>query len=144
MWFNPIITSLLRSPLHRFVSGNMLVLEYQGRRSGKTYSLPVNYASDGDALWITSLPERTWWRNLRGGAPVKLWLRGRKVSGEAVVFEDPDEVAAGLQKYLAALPQAARYFGVELDEKGQVRPEDAARAAGERVMVKIEAAAGMV
>ncbi len=44
-------------------------------------STPVNYvrdsARDGDTLLITSKADRTWWKNLRGGAPVTLFMNGK-------------------------------------------------------------------
>ena len=38
---NPIVRLILRSPLHRLVSGSILLITYQGRKSGKTYTLRV-------------------------------------------------------------------------------------------------------
>ena len=137
MWFNPLIAKLLRSPLHRFVSTNMVLLTYRGHRSGNTYSLPVNYVEENRTFWITSQPDRTWWRNLRGGAQVQVNLRGQEMSGQAVTLEDVQAVADGLGIYLSGLPQAARYFGIKLDETGRPRPADLEALAQERVMVKV-------
>jgi hypothetical protein len=41
---NPIICALLRSPLHRLLSEQMLLLTYAGRRSGRRFTLPLGYA----------------------------------------------------------------------------------------------------
>jgi nitroimidazol reductase NimA-like FMN-containing flavoprotein (pyridoxamine 5'-phosphate oxidase superfamily) len=57
--YNPFVIALLRSSLHRFMSG----------------STPVNYLRDGDTLLVVSSCEHIWWKNLRGGAPVAVRVR---------------------------------------------------------------------
>jgi hypothetical protein len=61
-----------------------------GRRSGRVYTFPVGYEQEGDRVTITvGWPERKrWWRNLRGGAPVRIRLRGRERSGHAEAHGD--------------------------------------------------------
>jgi hypothetical protein len=63
---NPVVRLLLRSPLHRLLSGSLVILSYQGRKSGRWYSLPCMYARDSQALYIVpAQPDRKlWWRNL--------------------------------------------------------------------------------
>ncbi|TCK26219.1 hypothetical protein [Pseudonocardia endophytica] len=59
---------------------------YTGRRSGRTFSLPVGYHRDGDAVTITvMLPDaKKWWRNFLGeGGPITLDLDGGR-DGHAV------------------------------------------------------------
>jgi hypothetical protein len=45
-----------------------------GRRTGRPYTFPVQNVRQADLLWIISGagPEKTWWRNLVGGAPVAI------------------------------------------------------------------------
>lgn len=62
MWFNPMMKWLIASPLHIFVSKNMMLITYTGRKSGVTYTTPVNYLREGNTLYVTSWRERTWWR----------------------------------------------------------------------------------
>ncbi len=88
MWFNPFMIWLICSPFHRLLSKNFMVLIYTGRKSGKTYQVPVNYTHQGGKLVTFSYRERTWWRNLRGGAPVVLRLEGRDVQATSSVLED--------------------------------------------------------
>ncbi|HSJ44112.1 MAG TPA: hypothetical protein VK923_05445 [Euzebyales bacterium] len=47
---NGIVLAVLRSPFHRLLSGVALELRYTGRRSGREYVLPVQYARRGDQL----------------------------------------------------------------------------------------------
>ncbi len=82
---NQLVRLLVSSPLHPLVSRRVTLITVTGRRSGKEHTLPVEYKLEGDRLTIPVMwPERKlWWRNLRGGAPVKLRLRGTERSGNA-------------------------------------------------------------
>ena len=137
MWYNPIMMWLLRSPLHGLLSGSTLIITYTGRKSGKTFSTPVNYVRDGDALWAVSYRHRTWWRNL-DDSPVTLRVQGKDVTGVAKAITDEREVADSLMAYLRKAPQIAQYLGVGLDASGQPKAEDVAEAAKTRVMVRVQ------
>jgi hypothetical protein len=89
MWYNGPMAWLLRSPLHRLVSKNMMLLTYLGRKSGKRYDVPVSYVQDGDGFSVTSMRERTWWRNLRGGAGVRVQLAGAGTRGHRACHRGP-------------------------------------------------------
>jgi deazaflavin-dependent oxidoreductase (nitroreductase family) len=136
MWYNPIIRLLLRSPLHFFVSKNMMLMTYTGRRSGKPYTTPMSYLAVGDALYTISSRERVWWRNLRGGANVTLRLRGEDIPARAEAIEDQTEVAENLFLYLKTAPQLTRYMNVAIDSDGMPNSEDIARLAHENVVVR--------
>ena len=43
MWFNPIMRWLVSSPLHFLVSQSLMLMTYQGCKSGKSYTIPMNY-----------------------------------------------------------------------------------------------------
>jgi deazaflavin-dependent oxidoreductase (nitroreductase family) len=135
MWFNPIMRWLIKSPLHFFVSKNMMLMTYQGRKSGKSYTTPMNYLEIEGALYTISYRKRVWWRNLRGGAAVTLRLRGVDVPARAEVIEDPPQVSSSLQQYLKAAPEYARYLNVQIDSAGNPKPEDLDRLTNERVVV---------
>ena len=135
MWFNPIMCWLIKSPLHFFVSKNMMLMTYQGRKSGKSYTTPMNYLEIEGALYTISYRKRVWWRNLRGGAAVTLRLRGMDVPARAEVIEDPPQVSSSLQQYLKAAPEYARYLNVQIDSAGNPKPEDLDRLTNERVVV---------
>lgn len=40
---NPVVTWLLRSSLHGILSGSTLLITVTGRKSGRIYTIPVNY-----------------------------------------------------------------------------------------------------
>lgn len=77
MWLNPFLTAWLRSPFPWPICLRFLLLTVTGRKTGRAFTLPVFYNRRGDRLIFISHPERLWWRNLRGGAPVTVWLCGR-------------------------------------------------------------------
>ncbi|WAL69602.1 nitroreductase/quinone reductase family protein [Amycolatopsis cynarae] len=71
----------------RLVSGHFTVVTYTGRRSGRTFSLPVAFRRDGDLVTISvSMPEKKmWWRNFTDeGGPVTLHLDGTDRPGHAL------------------------------------------------------------
>ena len=77
---NPLARALLRSPLHGLMSRHVIVLCFEGRRTGKRYETPVAYrrADDGALEALTSV-HGAWWRNLESGAPATVVHRGRTV-----------------------------------------------------------------
>ena len=135
MWYNKIMIGLLRSPLHMLVSKSMIVLTYTGRKSGKTFSLPVNYLMDGNLLYCASQTNRVWWRNLRDGRPVQIRLQGKEISGTPSVIEDQVGVEAMFKRYFELSPNLARYFQVELDSNGKPTPASLKACAQNRVMI---------
>ena len=114
---NPVVRLLLRSTLHRLLSGWLVILSYQGRKSGRWYSLPCMYACDGQDLHV--LPaHKVWWRNLHEPTPVRVRLQGRDLQGTATATSDPEVVAGGLRCYLARYPKAAKPLRAWLDANG--------------------------
>ena len=127
---------ILRSPMHAMVSKSVLLITFTGRKSGKTYTTPVDYSQHGDQVYIFT--HAKWWKNLRGGAPVRLRLRGQDVQGiPELVAEDKSAVASGLEAHLRKVPSDARYYGVSFDEGGNPRTEEVEKAAQSVVMVRI-------
>ena len=57
----------------------MMVLTFEGVRSGRTYSFPVGYTEDPEGL--VTFTRFSWWKNVREERPVSLRLRGLEVRG---------------------------------------------------------------
>ena len=140
MWFNPIMSWMIRSPLHFMVSKNMMLMTYTGWKSGKSYSTPMNYLALNGALYTNSYRDRVWWRNLRGGADVILRLRGEDIPARAEVIEDQAAVAGYLTQYVEEAPHLAKYMEVRMEADGTPDDEDISRLAQEMVMVRTELA----
>lgn len=129
---------MVRSPLHFMVSKNTMLMTYTGRKSGKSYTTPVNYLEMNGALYTTSSRDRVWWRNLRDGADVSLHLRGQQVPARSETIEDQSNVAISMRKYLESAPHMARYMDVQVDEDGNPDEADINRLAKEKIMVRTE------
>ncbi len=115
---NVFIIALLRSPAHRLLSGSTVLMTIRGRRSGTRYTVPVNYVRDGDDLVIVSRRDRTWWRNLRGGAAVVVRLRGQTYTGVGRVRDDTDAVADELLLIARGNARFRRYSRIPLGADG--------------------------
>jgi deazaflavin-dependent oxidoreductase (nitroreductase family) len=127
---NGIVAGLLRSPLHRVLSGSTDLIRYTGRRSGRQFVTPTQYAQRGDDLIIlVGRPEsKAWWRNFRTDGDIDVLVRGRWVpmTAKAVIgSEDPTAVAPLLDAYVTRFPRAARMLG----------GADTAAGAGQAVVV---------
>lgn len=140
---NPWVLRLLGSRLHFLLSGGTLVLTVTGRKSGKTYDVPVNWtpSGDGELVCFTGKGWSGWWRNVGAEeTPVSVTLRGERLPATARRVEDPEVVERGLRAFVARFPSNAKPFGVALgpgklpDEGGIAR---AARDEG-TVMVRVD------
>jgi deazaflavin-dependent oxidoreductase (nitroreductase family) len=135
-WINRLVIWLLRSPFHRLLSRNTLLLTIKGRKSGKPYTLPLSYIRDGDT--ITCCTDASWWRNLRGGAAVKVQIDGQERQGYATVIAgEPKIVAHYVRELLRRVPRDARFYGVRLNHNGEPNHDDIARVAREVVIVRV-------
>lgn len=117
-----------------------MLITFTGPKSGKLYTTPVNYVRDSDHITVVSDRHRTWWRNLRGGAPVTVRVKGQDLKAVGETIEDEEAVASGLVAYLQKVPQYAKYFQVSLDRDGQPNREEATRAAQDKVIIRIQIA----
>jgi deazaflavin-dependent oxidoreductase (nitroreductase family) len=91
---NGLVLAVLRSRAHRLFSAMVIELRYTGRRTGREYVLPVQYAGTGQRLVVRpQRPQRsTWWRNFRTPTPVTVRLAGRIRRGTAqlVAAHEPE------------------------------------------------------
>ena len=114
---NRAVAALLHSPLHRVMSGSVMVVHFTGRKSGQRRWTPVRYLH-GESGQVFSLTgsETGWWHNFAGdgaGAPVQLQLAGERVAAEATALPDENaRIEAALRRMLAAFPADAAYHGI--------------------------------
>ena len=133
---NTIMKTLLRSPMHGAVSEMIMVLTLTGRKSGKTYHVPVSYMRDGDT--VTCFTRAGWVKNLAGGASVQVRIQGELYYGTAHPTDDIDAVMAGAREWEAkhgheALPR----IGVMVDTAQSPSDETLRREVAGRTMVRI-------
>ena len=122
---NPLFSRILRSPLHGRLSERLALLTFTGRKSGKTYTIPVGYAQTDDTLLIGTAS--AWQHNLAGGAPVRVRLRGQERTGVADVVADEAEMIEHYRTMLAVAPGFGRAIGVRIDPNGEPNQDDVAR-----------------
>jgi hypothetical protein len=126
---NPFVRAVLGSPAHRLLSGGLIVLAYRGHRSGRTFRIPLRYATmRGDRVVALAVGAdgKLWWRSFSQPTPATLLVRGaeRAVSGRLLQGE---ERRAALRAYLARFPRAAGPLGVR-DAEGDGALDAAAAA----------------
>jgi hypothetical protein len=90
---NRFFVGMINAPvLGGLVGRGLVVIRYVGRRSGKTFEIPVGYRRSGDELTINvGAPDaKNWWRNFLGeGGPITLVnLDGADRTGHAVANRD--------------------------------------------------------
>jgi hypothetical protein len=112
---NPVMRLLLRSPLHRLVSGALLLLHFRGRRTGRAYTVPVGYHRIDGQLGV--LTNSGWRVNLRGGAGIEVTYRGRRHPARATLVEDPEVVAGVYERLIGHLgvERAQRRLGIRIN-----------------------------
>ena len=136
-FLNPIMKTILRSPLHKMISGQILIISFKGRKSGKEYNTPVSYFRETDKVYVFT--HANWWKNLVGGVQVQVRIQGQDFLGQAEpIADDVDQIAEMLAQMLVAVPSDARFYNVTLDSDGQPNPEEVRKAAAEAVMIQIK------
>jgi hypothetical protein len=96
------------------LSGGLVVLAYRGRRSGREFRIPLQYAeaTGGRIVALAVRPERKlWWRSFSDPAPARLLVAGstRAVIGRVLAGQ---ERRAALRAYLERFPRAAGPLGL--------------------------------
>jgi deazaflavin-dependent oxidoreductase (nitroreductase family) len=136
---NDFMSWVLRSPLHGMLSNGMMLMTITGRRTGKKYTIPVGYYQENGCLWVITSRDRTWWKNLKGGAQVSLLLKRKPVIAMAEPHLDEKAVEARMYEYVKHVPQAARPMGIRM-ENGKANADDVARTAKDRLFIYIKPA----
>ena len=134
---NDFMSWVLRSPLHGMLSNGMMLISVTGHKTGRKYTTPVEYFREDDNLWVMTNRDRTWWKNLKGGAEVSLLLKRKPVTAIADLVVDEKSVESQLYEYIKHVPQAAKPLGIRI-ENGKANAEDISRTAKDRLFVKIK------
>jgi hypothetical protein len=121
---NPLMHALLRSPLHGLLSGMLMLLSYTGRKSGRTYTIPIGYF-----VWNTdelmAFTSARWWTNLRDGAPATLLLKRQRLQAVPTVIHEREAVIGTLEEFITRLSLAtARKLPIGLPaDRAPTQPE---------------------
>jgi len=105
----PLVAAILRSPLHPLLSFGLLLISFEGRRTGRRYSFPVGYQQRGETITVLASRARrkSWWRN-----PVEARFR--------------------------RLPRLAGQFGIAYERGQRISEEQWRNIVAEGPVVKIE------
>ena len=136
---NPVLTFLLRSPLHNLVSDQLMLLTITGRSTGTEYTFPMLYDRNGTTISVTS-HGTSWWKNLRpGGQDVTVWLRGDERTGHAKLEEANQPVAEYAHEYFQRHGTTdANRIGLDLPDEEIPSVEQLEQVVDHVVLVTIE------
>jgi len=95
--------------------GRIMVIKHHGRKSGREYLTPINYAIVDGEIYCTagfgSISD--WYRNILGYPRVELWLpEGRRVACAEDISNSPDRLFL-LRQVIIASGFAGPLFGVD-------------------------------
>ena len=113
----------MKSPLHRVMSAKLVLIRYQGHRTGTEYTLPIQYADThhGIVVLVGESDTKTWWRNFTTMGQCQVLLAGTWVPMTAHALlgsEDPDAVTPLLRSYATRFPNVVKSLdGDTLDER---------------------------
>ena len=137
---NPVVKVLLRSPLHGIASGNIALLHFRGRKSGREFVTPLSYVRENGTVCLMSAHSTRWWMNLREeGVPVSLEIARETYTGKARLWDgDSEALRERVRRFISALPRDAKVYGIKLDESRRPVEESLAKVAPELVFVEVE------
>ncbi|MAT40925.1 MAG: hypothetical protein CL609_01190 [Anaerolineaceae bacterium] len=134
---NTLMKLLLRSPLHAVISKYLLLITFNGIKSGKKYTTPVSYMEQEGK--ITIFTHANWWRNFPEATPVSLHLRGRELHGVAkTTFEDKQAIVDKLSTHLKKSHFDAKFYDVKIDENGNPVLKDVEQAVQTVAMIQVQ------
>ncbi|MBO79506.1 MAG: hypothetical protein CMQ22_08065 [Gammaproteobacteria bacterium] len=135
---NPFVVSLARSFLHPLVSHQVVVLAFNGRRSGRRYAIPVSFLRSDDEVLCLTARDGVWWRNLQEAAPVQLTLGGQSLQATAYVeVENEQQIRSALRLFCLRSRISAYFSSVAIDANGEPDELDLSRSARQHVLIKL-------
>lgn len=112
---------LLRHNLMGNWSRYVMAITTTGRKSGRSYTVPIGYLRDGDDIIAINPHGRSnWYRNALANPSVTLLINGETIPAEAEAITDPGEIARLFEAYQQADLPFERLFGIPADS-----PDDA-------------------
>ena len=121
MWriINPLVVLIARSPIHLLVSTQILVTQFNGRKSGKQYRVPVSFHKNEDTYTCATLRSNLWWKNLIDLERADVWLKGRLVNvGVELEYQDDELVKSNLRHLVSGNAIDAFFAKVTLNKDG--------------------------
>ena len=120
---NAAVRPLLQSPLHRILSGRLMLLSYTGGKTGRQYLFAIGYFhwDAGDVLAFSS---GNWPKALGGARDVRVLIKGTWFGARPSVISD-DSDKADLLREFARRNGARAAKGLMLGLPGDRQPDRA-------------------
>jgi len=118
---NAVVRPLLQSPLHRLVSGRLMLLSYTGGKTANKYSFTVGYFpwDDGDVIVSSSA---NWPKTIGSAKNVRVLIKRRWFEGRPTVIRQLEQKADVLGDFAKRNgPRAAK--GLMLGLPGDRQPD---------------------
>lgn len=116
-WVNSWMKWALTAPgIQKMVGQGVALISFKGRRTGRSYTIPVSYHREDDVVTIVTKRQRDWWHNFESPRQVDLRLAGRMYTGKARIETDEAEALNFMTEYLAKRPIDAKAYGLAKDE----------------------------
>ena len=119
-YFNKILIFKWKLGLARWINiwphgfGRFMVITHSGRKSGKKYQTPINYAVlDGEIYCVAGFGHQSdWYQNILKNPSIEIWLKEGWWAGEAKdISNDPNRTAI-MREVLIGSGFAAPLFGI--------------------------------
>lgn len=134
---NRFMKALLSSPAYWILGKGMAVITVFGRKTGKEISTPVNVVQNGNHFTVISSRNRTWWRNLRGGAKARLHYEGKDFNVSGIVKEEPEETCIGFSDFFTTNPEWIKLFKLSKNTNGGINTEELKKISNDRVIIQL-------
>ena len=139
LWFlvNPFVALLARSPLHFIISNQVLVIQFKGRRSGKSFLVPVSYHEHESSYTCVTLRSNIWWRNLKDISHTQIWLQGKLTDVQIDLEFNNDQIVENTLRDLVTNNKVDAYFAkIKLNKDGSPDLDDLSNAAKLHTVLK--------
>jgi hypothetical protein len=116
--FVPLI---LKSERHALLSSHVMLISMKKRETTNQISFPVDYLREGNTVYVGS--DSAWWKNLEGGAEVRMLIQGTEYVGWATpITDDLDRLREGFKKlrpwtYKRALWSGAVFVEIQIQRQ---------------------------
>ncbi|MEC8492204.1 MAG: hypothetical protein VXY76_04850 [Pseudomonadota bacterium] len=140
-WINLLVLGASKTPFHLLFSHQVMVLQFKGRRSGKSYAIPVSYllgdAAHGRQLLCMTDMNGLWWKNLIDARCIQVTHHGRqKDACVRVVVSDLNIKREALAGFCRRSRASAFFSGVGM-KAGEPIKEELTAAAERHVLIEL-------
>ena len=134
---NPIMRFLLRTPVMGAARRQLMVMSFNGRKTGRRYSFPLSaYQIDKD---LYALSDAAWTRNFRDGATAQVLYDGKTASMRGELIQDPAAVADLYRRFAESkgVKNAQRMMAMKFRDRQMPTLEDFTEAVEQNHLVAI-------